>query len=68
MSKEPNTPKVPEKKVDDIMAAYGSEPSKAEMNMVEAIITLERKKLQIRKQTKEQKQARKLNRGKNRGM
>ena len=66
MTDETNTPKFPEKKVDDLIASHGREPEKPEMNMITAMIEKERMKQKIRQQMAEQKIERKLNRGKGR--
>ena len=68
MTDKKDAPKFSEKKVDDLIAAHGREPSKHEMGMVEAMIETQRVKMKVRQQLKEAKEAKKIKQGKGRKM
>jgi len=55
MPDEPNPPKFPAKKVDDLIASHGRKPSEEDRQKINKSIELERQKERIRQQRQSQK-------------
>lgn len=58
MAKQDSAPKFPEKKVDDLIASFGREPSKQQFDKIQEMIRQERTKFKIISRMRDQRKNR----------